>query len=115
MQSAGRNRCAASGQTAPAWTDRCRDRRQHGCRRSGGQPAVQDHVDFGNPDFRRRVHGTGARGAGDVIVARTPDDDPVTNQTASRTVIRVRHRGMPRHGLTLSAGAPDLTLNYYLL
>jgi hypothetical protein len=48
-------------------------------------------------------------------VARTPDDDPVTNQTASRTVIRVRHRGMPRHGLTLSAGAPDLTLNYYLL
>ena len=53
---------------------------------------------------------------GDVVVARTPDDDPdQIRMRAEPLIMSAVSAEMPRRGLTLATGTPDLTLTYYLL
>jgi Domain of unknown function (DUF4136) len=55
-------------------------------------------------------------GPGDVMLARTASDDPETVRTLAEPVImEAVTANMPRRGLQPAAGAPDLTIRYYLL
>jgi hypothetical protein len=55
-------------------------------------------------------------GAGKVMVARTPDDDPeVIKQRAEPYIIEAVNAEMPRRGLKQAAGSADLAVTYYLL
>jgi hypothetical protein len=54
--------------------------------------------------------------AGQVILARTPSDDPaIVRQRAEPVIFSAVTTEMPRRGLKPATGAPDLTLTYYLL
>ena len=79
---------------------------------------VKVRADFDKTfDFRQpQTWGWNPKGPGDVIVARTPDDDPEAIQKRAEPLIMNAVSGeMPRRGLKPAAGTPDLTLTYYLL
>jgi Domain of unknown function (DUF4136) len=83
-----------------------------------GSAAVKVHADFDKAfDFSQaRTWAWNPKDAGDVMVARTPDDDPeVIQQRADPVIKEAVSREMPRRGLKPAAGTPDLTLVYYLL
>jgi hypothetical protein len=83
-----------------------------------GAAAVKVRTNFDKAfDFRQaRTWAWNPKGAGDVMVARTPDDDPEAIQRRAEPVImNAVSAEMPRRGLKPAAGTPDLTLTYYLL
>jgi Domain of unknown function (DUF4136) len=56
------------------------------------------------------------KGAGEVVAARTKDDDPQgIKRRAEPIIMSAASVEMPRRGLTAATAAPDLTLTYYLL
>ena len=56
------------------------------------------------------------KGAGDVIIARTKDDDPAAMKKKAEPLILDAVAGeLMRHGLQQAAAQPDLTVTYYLL
>jgi hypothetical protein len=80
--------------------------------------AVKIHVDLDKTfDFRQvSTWGWNPEGAGDVMVARTPDDDPkAIKRLAEPLVMNAVNAEMPRCGLMPATGTPDVTLTYYLL
>jgi len=80
--------------------------------------AVKIRAEFDKTFDFQQAHtwGWNPKSPGDVIVARTPDDDPVAiKQRAEPIVMSAIVAEMPRHGLKQSAATPDLTLIYYLL
>ena len=83
-----------------------------------GTAAVKTRADFDKAfNFTQvRTWGWSPKGPGDVIVARTPNDDPVAiKQRAEPIIMSAVAAEMPRRGLTLAAATPDLTVTYYLL
>lgn len=83
-----------------------------------GAAAPKITVDFDKAFDFSKAHtwGWNLKGAGDVIVARTPDDDPVAiKQRAEPIILSTVATEMPKHGLTTSGTTPDLVLTYYLL
>jgi Domain of unknown function (DUF4136) len=68
-------------------------------------------------DFERaRTWGWNPKGAGDIMVARTPDDDPAAiKRLAEPLIMSAVGVEMPRRGLAQAGGTPDLTVTYYLL
>jgi hypothetical protein len=55
-------------------------------------------------------------GAGKVMVARTPDDDPeVIRKRAEPYIVEAVNAEMPRRGLQPATGSADLAVTYYLL
>jgi hypothetical protein len=63
-----------------------------------------------------RTWGWNPKGAGDIMMARTPNDDPAAiKRLAEPAIMNAVGVEMPRRGLTLAAATPDLTLTYYLL
>ena len=63
-----------------------------------------------------RTWGWNPQGAGDVIMARTPDDDPAAMKARAEPVILdAVATNMTARGLTRADTAPDLTVSYYLL
>ena len=67
-------------------------------------------------DFARaRTWGWNPKGAGDVVMARGIDDDPVAMKKAAEPIIMSAVTAeMERRGLTLRADAPDVSVTYYL-
>jgi len=56
------------------------------------------------------------KGAGDVIIARTKDDDPAAVKRKAEPLIKDAVAGeLMRRGLQPAASQPDLTVTYYLL
>ena len=56
------------------------------------------------------------KGAGDVLMARTPDDDPAAmKRVAEPWILDAVATEMMRLGLQQAASQPDLTVTYYLL
>jgi hypothetical protein len=56
------------------------------------------------------------KGAGDVIIARTKDDDPAAVKRKAEPLIKDAVAGeLKRRGLQPAASQPDLTVTYYLL
>ena len=83
-----------------------------------GAAKVKVRSDFNKAfDFKQaRTWGWNPKGPGDVMVARTPDDDPVAiKRLAEPAIMNAVGMEVPRRGLTLAAANPDLTLTYYLL
>jgi Domain of unknown function (DUF4136) len=83
-----------------------------------GHAAVKARVeydrmfDFGGP----RTWSWNPNGAGQIMLARTPDDDPETvRQRAEPIILDAVNIEMGRRGLKVAAGMPDLTVTYYLL
>ncbi|HZL94646.1 MAG TPA: DUF4136 domain-containing protein [Vicinamibacterales bacterium] len=68
-------------------------------------------------DFKSaRTWAWSPKGAGDVIIARTKDDDPAAVKRKAEPLILDAVAGeMMRRGLQPAASQPDLTLTYYLL
>lgn len=60
--------------------------------------------------------GWNPKGAGEVVAARTRDDDPqAIKRRAEPLIMAAAAVEMPRRGLTAATADPDLTLTYYLL
>ena len=68
-------------------------------------------------DFKAaRTWAWSPKGAGDVIIARTQEDDPAAMKRRAEPLILDAVAGeMMRLGLQQAASQPDLTLTYYLL
>src|SRR6185436_3261733 len=68
-------------------------------------------------DFRHvRTWGWNPAGAGDIIMARTAEDDPVATKKAAEPIIMSEvMTGMMRRGLEFNDAAPDVHVTYYLL
>lgn len=68
-------------------------------------------------DFQQvRTWGWNQKAAGDVLVARTPDDDPeAIKKLAEPLIMSAVSDEMPRRGLKPATGTPDLAVTYYLL
>jgi hypothetical protein len=83
-----------------------------------GDAAVKARVDFDKTfDFKQaRTWSWDANGAGQVIVARTQQDDPKEIQSRAEPIIFDTVKAeLPRRGIKPATGTPDLTLMYYLL
>jgi hypothetical protein len=83
-----------------------------------GDAAVKSRADFDKAfDFKQvRTWDWNGRGAGHVMAARTPDDDPEDIQRrAGPIIVDAVTAEMPRRGLKQAPGTPDLELTYYLL
>src|SRR5262245_30668129 len=80
--------------------------------------AVDVNIEFGKTfDFTSvRTWAWSPKGAGDVIVARTKDDDPAAVKRKAEPLILDAVAGeMMRKGLQQAAAQPDLTVTYYLV
>jgi hypothetical protein len=68
-------------------------------------------------DFKSaRSWGWGADGAGQVMMARTQDDDPeAMRKRAEPSIVDAVTVEMTRRGMQLAPSAPDLKVTYYLL
>jgi|KBSMisStaDraftv2_1062788.scaffolds.fasta_scaffold310338_2 hypothetical protein len=65
---------------------------------------------------KARTWGWSTAGAGQVIVARTPNDDPAAiKQRAEPLVMAAVNTEMPKRGLKYVEQSPDLRLTYYVL
>src|SRR5262245_46131490 len=83
-----------------------------------GSAAVKARVDFDKTfDFARaRTWSWDSKQAGQVIVARTQNDDPESIQRRAEPIIfEAVNAELPRRGIKPATGMPDLTLMYYLL
>ena len=83
-----------------------------------GAAAVKVRVEFDKTfDFSRaRTWSWNPNGAGQVMLARTRDDDPEAfKRRAEPIILDAVNMEMPRRGLTPAAGMPDVTLMYYVL
>lgn len=83
-----------------------------------GLAAVKARVDFDKTfDFKSaRTWSWNSAGAGQVIVARTQEDDPKAIQERAEPIIfQTVNAELPRRGIKPATSAPDLTLMYYLL
>jgi len=83
-----------------------------------GDAAVKVRVDFDKAfDFAKvRTWAWNPSGAGQIILARTPDDDPdLVKKRAEPVILDAVNTEMPRRGLKAATGTPDLTITYYLL
>jgi hypothetical protein len=83
-----------------------------------GDAAVKARVDFDKMfDFTKvRTWSWSPTGAGQVIVARSKDDNPeLVKQRAEPVIFDAVKMELPGRGLKPATGAPDLTLMYYLL
>jgi Domain of unknown function (DUF4136) len=83
-----------------------------------GDAAVKARVDFDKAfNFgQARTWSWNPDGAGQVIVARTQDDDPKAIQRRAEPIIfDTVQAELPRRGIKPATGTPDLTLMYYLL
>ena len=83
-----------------------------------GVAAPKVRVDFDKAfDFAKiRTWAWNPNGAGQVILARTPDDDPdLVKQRAEPVILEAVNTEMPRRGLKPAAGSPNVTVTYYLL
>ena len=84
----------------------------------GVAAAVKTSADFDKAfDFTQaKTWGWNPKGAGDVIMARTPEDDAATvKPRAEPIILSAVAAEMPKRGLTLATATPDLVLTYYLL
>ena len=83
-----------------------------------GAAKVKTRADF-NKAFafaQAKTWGWNLKGAGEIMVGRTPDDDPAAiKRLAEPAFIKAVGVEMRRRGLTPAADTPDLTLTYYLL
>jgi hypothetical protein len=83
-----------------------------------GLAAVKARIDFDKTfDFKgARTWSWNSAGAGQVIVARTQEDDPqAIQQLAEPIILQTVNAELPRRGIKPATSAPDLTLMYYLL
>jgi hypothetical protein len=83
-----------------------------------GSAAVKARVDFDKTfDFKKaRTWSWSPDGAGQVIAARSQQDDPQAIQRRVEPIIfETVNMELPRRGIKPATGAPDLTLMYYLL
>jgi len=83
-----------------------------------GSAAVKARTDFNKAfDFAQaRTWGWNPKAAGQIILARTPSDDPeLVRQRAEPIIFSTVTTEMPKRGLKPASGAADLTLTYYLL
>jgi len=79
---------------------------------------VDVNVEYGKTfDFTTvRTWAWSPKGAGDVIIARTKDDDPAAVKRKAEPLIQDAVAGeMMRKGLKQAADQPDVTVTYYLL
>ena len=85
-----------------------------------GAAKVKVRADF-NKAFafkEARTWGWNPKGAGDIMMGRTPDDNPAAVKALAEPVImKAVGLEMPKRGLApaAAAAAPDLTLTYFLL
>ena len=82
-----------------------------------GTASVKVHTGFDKAFDFTRVHtwGWNPAGAGNLMVARTADEDPAATKRVVDPIVREAvETEMPRRGLTLST-PPDVTLTYYVL
>jgi hypothetical protein len=80
--------------------------------------AVKARVEYDKKfDFTQaRTWAWSPNGAGQIILARTQDDDPeVVRKRAEPIIFDAVQMELPRRGLKAATGTPDLTLTYYLL
>lgn len=79
--------------------------------------AVKVRVNFDKSfDFKNAKTWVWSEKAGDVMVARTPTDDPESIKQLAEPVIRQAVAAeFPRRGLQPASGTADLKLTYYLL
>jgi hypothetical protein len=83
-----------------------------------GAAAVKTRADFDKAfDFKPvRTWEWNPRGAGSVMVARTPDDDPeAIKRLAEPYIMDAVALEMPRRGLKQAPGMADIEVTYYLL
>ncbi len=83
-----------------------------------GNAAVKARVDFDKTfDFKQvRTWSWNSNGAGQVIVARTQQDDPKEIQSRAEPIIfDTVTAELPRRGIKAATSTPDVTLMYYLL
>lgn len=83
----------------------------------GGEAAkVRTQVDKAFDFSQAKTWRWSDKGAGDVMVAKTPTDDPaVTKARAEPIILEMVPGAMRQRGYELSPGNSDLTLTYYLL
>ena len=83
-----------------------------------GAAKVKVRADF-NKAFafaQARTWGWNPKGAGDIMMGRTADDNPAAVKALAEPVImKAVGAEMPKRGLTAAAENPDLTLTYFLL
>jgi hypothetical protein len=83
-----------------------------------GAAKVKVRADF-NKAFafaQAKTWGWNPKGAGDIMMARTPDDNPAAVKALAEPVImNAVGLEMPKRGLTATAANPDLTVAYFLL
>jgi|SRR6185503_15175370 len=83
-----------------------------------GTAKVKVRSDFNKAfDFKAaRTWSWNPKGPGDIMMARTPDDDPAAAKAAAEPeIMKAVAVEMPKRGLTVATGTPDLTLAYFLL
>ena len=83
-----------------------------------GSAKVKTRADFNKAFDFRQAHtwGWNPTGAGQIMAARTADDDKeAVRKLAEPIIFSAVSQEMPKRGLTQATGAPDLTLAYYLL
>lgn len=83
-----------------------------------GAAKVKVRADF-NKAFafaQAKTWGWNPKGPGDIMMARTPDDDPAgVKRQAEPVIMNAVAAEMPKRGLTAATASPDLTLTYFLL
>ena len=83
-----------------------------------GAAKVKVRADF-NKAFafaQARTWGWNPKGAGDIMMGRTADDNPAAVKALAEPVImKAVGLEMPKRGLTATDANPDLTLTYFLL
>ena len=83
-----------------------------------GVAAPKVRVDFNKAfDFVKiRTWAWNPSGAGQIILARTPDDNPdLVKQRAEPVIFEAVNTEMPKRGLKPATATPDITITYYLL
>ena len=83
-----------------------------------GSAKIKTRADFNKAFDFREAHtwGWNPTGAGQIMAARTADDDKeAVRKLAEPIIFSAVSQEMPKRGLTQATGAPDLTLAYYLL
>lgn len=83
-----------------------------------GAAKVKVRADF-NKAFafaQAKTWGWNPKGPGDIMMARTPDDDPAgVKRQAEPVIMNAVAAEMPKRGLATATAAPDSTLTYFLL
>jgi Domain of unknown function (DUF4136) len=83
-----------------------------------GAAKVKVRADFNKafPFAQAKTWGWNPKGAGDIMMGRTADDNPAAVKALAEPVImKAVGVEMPKRGLAATAANPDLTLTYFLL